>query len=168
MHCEKYNHLLSALADDGLSGRQKNQVQDHLVHCRRCCEDMAEINALKSLLYATRVNTPEPTAIERTLRHVRERSVRRMPRAVIVRFEYSAIIAAGLIALAFTIHAPFSSHPVPVPTPVADMTVDPAALVSIHAIARFQSPLAESGKLRNAIVESNALDYSQDAQFDVH
>jgi anti-sigma factor RsiW len=166
MHCEHHNHLLSALADGELNKREAKKVQEHVRCCRRCSEDMAEIQSVKTLMNATRSFTPEPVAIEQALRRIREKSPRRFPRAVIVRFEYSAIIAAGLIALAFTIRAPFSSHPAP--SPVVDMTVDPAALVSIHAIARFQSPLAETGKLRNAIVESNAMDYSKDAQFDVH
>jgi anti-sigma factor RsiW len=170
MECECCNGLLSAFLDSHLTRREEDRVRAHLTRCRRCSEDLREFEMVRALLHAA--PSPEVPAflVENSMRAVRTHKSRGPRVNRFLRPEYGAGVVAVCLALVVffgrTVHE--GSGTGSPQNPHRSERVTAAALVSLHAMTRASSPLSDTGKLRYAIIEGNAQDYSDNAGLDIH
>jgi len=156
--------MLSAYADRMLTAQELSHVRAHLTACRRCREDLTEIESLKQLLRAL----PDPASSQNfwadTHRMLRQKaSVSRhsgmsLPR---VHMGWTAAMALGLV-LAFVGSPQHLGH-----VSIPPQTVDLSALISLHAESAVRGPLADTGSARYALTEANTHDWTDDHTFDI-
>lgn len=167
MTCIRCQNLLSGYADGSLPTAHVSRIQAHLSGCESCRRQLEELVALKRLLGS--VETPDAglefwtAALKRIPPGAARR--RRALRAVLGIRVAGAAIVALVIGYAM-LRQPAEYDSTNPQAPVAVATFDPAALVSMHAQVRAGRPLADTGKVRFAIIEGNARDYANDDQLD--
>ena len=173
MICERCNSHLSAYIDGMLSAREVRELTVHLAECRRCREDLRELQTVRTMLR----RLPAPEAREgfwddalRTVRlRGRRRSIRWSPGYAV---GYAAGAAAAALALAALImtahHGQVTDSTLMAPAAGAmQVVISPASLVSLHTRERARSPLIDVAKVRFASDEAEAADIADNGRFDV-
>lgn len=165
MMCESCNLRLSAYLDGELGAAEMRHVGKHLVTCRRCREDLRELEDLKRLLSRLPVHDARGGFWNDALRSVRVR--RRRP----VAWDYVNAIgaaAAGLAIVAIVMMSrPDRSAPIARTNHIAEMTINPVSLISLHTRERARCPLVDIAKIRIAGSEAEAADLADNGRFDV-
>src|SRR5690242_4368180 len=100
MICETCNFKLSAYLDGNLREFELRQVGKHLTNCRRCREDLRELQDLKRILRSLPDKEPREGFWDESLRSVRTR--RAPARPAYKKLIGTATAAATIVAIAFT------------------------------------------------------------------
>jgi anti-sigma factor RsiW len=167
MICERCNSRLSAYIDGMLSAAEVRELNEHLAECRRCRDDLREIQAVRTILRRLPEHEARPGFWDDALRTVR---VRGRKRRVQWSPRYAASAAAAALALAALVvmtHHDQAGDSMPNPADVPAAVINPVSFVSLHARERARSPLIDMAKLRFAGDEAEAADISEDGRFDV-
>jgi len=155
---------LSEYLDGRLGAAELRRVRIHLSTCRRCRDDLREMEILKRVVRRVPVPEPRDGFWEDTLQTVRVRRQRPVARAS---YRYALGVAAGIVLVGIMLMSrPYQ----PIPSPRATMpeiTINPASLISLHARERARSPLADIGKVRFAGSEADAADLADNGRFDI-
>lgn len=166
MICERCNSRLSAYIDGKLSTSDVQQLNHHLAGCRRCREDLRELQTMRRLLRSL----PEPAAREefwdsalRTARLRKPRMVRPIAFATATGIAAAALFLASLLLM----RQPGVDLVVPSAKPQSALLISPASLITLHTRERARSPLADIGKVRVAGSDAEAADLADNGRFDV-
>jgi anti-sigma factor RsiW len=166
MICERCNSRLSAYIDGKLSAAETRELNEHLTACRRCREDLRELNAVRAILRRLPEHEARQGFWDDALRAVRLRGRRR-------RVQWSPRLAVGAAGAAVALAAVVllsrqdRSDFVPISPPASETVINPVSLVSLHTRERARSPLIDVGKVRFAGDEAEAADIAEDGRFDV-
>jgi anti-sigma factor RsiW len=154
MNCEYFNNKLSAYLDGELSNRESQRVRAHVCNCRRCWEDLRELEQLRVLLRNTCTITPESNFWTDVLRAIRlEKPSRKTLRLRTMHRPSLGFALAGFVAAVLL----FVLVPRPsVRNAVQTRIVEPITLVSLHADVRNDLPLADSGSMRYVFTEARS------------
>jgi anti-sigma factor RsiW len=169
MNCRRCEELLSALVDGALTPNEIALVEAHLGACSGCAAKRDELMALKRLLGEVDTPQPEPEFWRETFADLAPATSRRREKRQLIRLRVAeAAIAAAVLGLVIARIPSPDTSPVREETPVRIQVAsfDPASLVSLHATARAARPLADTGKIRFAISESDSRDYANDNALD--
>jgi anti-sigma factor RsiW len=166
MLCERCNSRLSAYVDGTLTSAELRQVNAHLASCRRCREDVQEIQAIRRVLRSMPEHEAPAAFWDDTLRMIRSRARRKPAPFAYARIAGTAVAALALAIILFVNSADRQVIDV-APAHERLLTINPLSLVSLHARERGRSPLVDIAKVRIAGSEAEAGDLADDGRFDV-
>jgi anti-sigma factor RsiW len=166
MICERCNSHLSAYIDGMLSAKEVRELTGHLAECRRCREDLRELQTVRTILRGLSAPEAREGFWDEALRTVRLRDRKRLARWS--PGYVAGATAAALALAAFVItshHDQVTDSSLTIPT--AEVVINPVSLVSLHTRERARSPLIDVAKVRFASDEAEAADISDNGRFDV-
>ena len=145
MDCESINSKLGAYLDGELATRSARQVEMHMRQCRRCKDDLGELQNLRLLLRNSRHAPPSPAFWSTFYLAVRNLSPNRNIRLIRQIGMHTGLATVFcLVIVTYLLVVPSRISHTPPPSP----TIEPAILVSMHADLRTDLPLADSGAMR--------------------
>jgi predicted anti-sigma-YlaC factor YlaD len=165
MVCESCNSRLSAYLDGNLSSKELRAVGTHIAACRRCREDLRELQDLKRILRKLPAAEAREGFWDDALRAVR--TSRRKPAIWAYGSAVGAAAAAVAVAIIVLISRPDPTVPVGRIDRAIVMTINPVSLISLHTRERARSPLVDVAKVRIAGSMAEAADLADNGRFDV-
>ena len=160
MECERNNQKLSELLDGQLSNHEKDRVLDHIKCCRRCAEDYQELKSVRLILRNLPADQANPVFWGGVYSRIHEISRQRQRKSI---FPWAAPhlawgTACAVLFIMLMSLAPSTLNQAFMPTP----TINPDALISLHASTRITQPLADPGTLRSIYTQANANEWTDD------
>src|SRR5207248_9189018 len=127
-----------------LKTRASRKVELHVRRCRRCNDDLRELQTLRLLLRNSSQPLPSPALWRRTFLAIRNLNRRSKILTRQSGIHTGLATVCCVVILTYLLMVPSEVNNTPPPSP----TFDPATLVSMHADLRSDLPLADSGAMR--------------------
>lgn len=164
MYCLNHKKL-NDYADGRLSVALQQKMQDHIHKCKRCNDELAEIQMLRMMLRSAATPAPDPNFWPNVYRIARlaSQTGKHSPWKAVQPRRHGWSVALGVIlALGLT------TTPQTLNQNLRMMrSVDPHALISLHARDRVTLPLSDAGELRTIYTYAIIADWEQDHELDI-
>jgi len=139
MTCKEIEKRLPAYLEDLLSPEEKQDVEDHLASCLRCCETLADLKRTQTCLEDLDEVEPPPFLEQRIMARVREEAeqkqgiLRKLFRPLYIKIPIQALATLLVAVVAIYIYQkgePEMKRIVPLPIPITESDKDRTAMES--------------------------------------